>query len=184
MDLNPVRQQMSKAIDLLVGELASIKAGRANPSLIERIMVEAYQTKMPLVELASITAPDPNYLLVSPYDQTILKEIAKALQADRGLNLSVIVDSTGVIRINVPPITEERRLELVKVIKQKAEMARVMVRQIRHDKMSELKKMGEEKTVNEDDKFKTETDLQKMTDEFNEKIDRMIGVKEQELMTV
>jgi len=184
MDLNLVRQQMVKALELLGHELTSIKAGRANPTMIERIMVEAYQTKMPLVELASITTPDPNYLLVSPYDQSIIKEIAKALQADRGLNLSVIVDNTGVIRINVPPINEERRLELVKIIKQKAEMAKVMVRQIRHDKMGELKRMGEDKTLNEDDKFSIEEDLQKMTDEYNEKIDKIVEAKEKELLTI
>jgi len=183
MDLNFVRQQMEKALGLLVQELASVKAGRANPAIVERVMVEAYETQMPLVELATITVPDPNYLAVTPFDQAVLNPIAKALSADRGLGLSVVVDN-GVVRVNIPPLTEERRLELVKLIKQKAELARVMVRQIRHDKMAEMKRSFEEKQIDEDSRFKAEEELQKMTDEYNRKIDGLAEGKEKELMTV
>jgi ribosome recycling factor len=183
MDLNSVRQQMDKAMSLLNQEMNTIKAGRANPVIVERIMVEAYQTKMPLVELASITAPDPNYILITPYDQTILKDIAHALAVDRGLNLSSIVDN-GVVRVNIPPLSEERRLEMVKLIKQKAEMARVMIRQIRHDQMADLKRDSEDKTINEDERTGDEEDLQKMTDEYNKKIDGIVEQKEKELLTV
>jgi len=172
---------MQKATDLLQEELSQIKAGRANSSLVEKIMVEAYDTQMPLVELASITVPDPNQLLVSPFDKSIIGEVQRAIGSRRELGLSASVDGE-VIRITIPPLTEERRLGLIKVIGQKLEIARVMIRQERGEMMIQIKRSAEAKELNEDEKFELEKKVQDLTDEFNEKIGNIGKQKEQELL--
>ena len=154
---------MTKVILLLAEELAGLKAGRANPAMIERILIEAYETKMPLVELATITTAPPNQLLITPFDQTIIKNIEKALGLDRNLGLSVSVDG-ATIRVGDPSLTEERRLQFVKILGQKVESAKIMIRQVRHDLMAEIKHASEAKETNEDERFAQEEELQKMTD--------------------
>ena len=181
VDLNELRVRMQKATDLLQEELSQVKAGRANPSLVEKIMVEVYGTQMSLVELASITIPDPNQLLVSPFDKSIIGEIQRAIGSRQELGLSASVDGE-VVRIIIPPLTEERRQELIKVIGQKLETARVMVRQERGEVMAQVKRSAEAKELNEDEKFDLEKKVQGLTDEFNEKIGNIGKQKEQELL--
>lgn len=180
--MDNIREKMEKAFEVLCQELAGLKAGRATPALVEKIMVDAYETKMPLVELATITAASPNELLITPFDQAIIKNIERALAKDRHLGLSPAVDET-IVRLTIPPLTEEKRRELVKVLRQRLEAGRVMIRQIRREKMVEIKRKFEAKELNEDEKFKIEEELQKMTDEFNEKIGEMGKEKESQLLS-
>lgn len=184
MDLKGVDEKMEKALTALKDDLATVKTGRATPALVEKIMVEAYDTKMPLVELATITAPEPNQLVVAPFDRTILKEIELAITRHRELKLSPVIDDSGVIRIQIPPLTAERREQFVKILRQKLETGRIMVRQVRGEKRQEIKRAFEAKELSEDEKFQLEEELQKITDEFMEKIESMGEAKEKELRTV
>lgn len=181
--MEQTRQKMTKVLELLASELASFKVGRATPALVEKITVEVYENKMPLVELATISIPEPNQLLITPFDQTIIKEIEKALSMDRGLGLSPVVDG-NVIRLKILPLTEEKRRELVKVLHQKLEAARVMVRQVRAEKMAEIKRAFESKEIHEDQRRQMSEDLQKLTDEMTIKIEEMGRTKEQELVQI
>ncbi len=183
VDLDELKAKMDKVLALLQDELSQVKAGRANPSLVEKIMVDAYNTKMPLVELASITAPDPNQLLVSPFDKSIISQIQQAIGNRQELGLSANVDN-DVVRISIPPLTEERRQELTKIIGQKTEMARVMIRQERGDMMAQIKRQSEAKELNEDEKFDLEKKVQDLTDGFNGKIETIGKQKEQELLSL
>jgi len=181
--MEEIHQKMTKALELLVNELATLKTGRASPGMVEKIMVEVYETRMPLEELTTISTPSPNQLLINPFDQTIIKNIERALAMERNLGLSVIVDE-GVIRVNIPPLTEERRQEFIKILNQKLEAGKIMVRQLRHDKMAESKRNFEAKQLNEDEKFRQEQDLQKLTDEFIQKIEEIGKAKEAELLAI
>ena len=181
--LEEVQKKMEQVLALFRQDLTVLKAGRATPVLIEKILVEAYETKMPLVELATITAPEPDQLLIAPFDQTILKNIARALNMDRDLGLSSIVDE-NVIRVKIPPLTEERRKELVKLLSQKLEAARVMIRQARRDKMVDFKRLFETSEIHEDERRQLAEKLQKLTDEMIEKIEQMGKAKETELMKI
>jgi ribosome recycling factor len=183
MDLNETRQKMEQALEFLVAELGTLKTGRATPALVERIMVEAYETRMPLVELATIAAPEPNQLVVTPFDQAVIKNIERSLGQDRDLNLSPRIDG-HLIRIDIPPLTGERREEFVRLLSQKLEAGRVTIRQIRHDKMAELKRAFENKELNEDEKFRLEKDLQAVTDEMMNRIEAMGKKKEEELLAL
>jgi len=174
---------MEKALEVLRQDLAMIKTGRVTSALVENIKVEAYETVMPLVELATITVPSPNQLLIAPFDQTIIKNIERAIATNRNLGLNPVVDE-NVIRINIPPLTEERRQEFVKVLGQKLEAGKVTIRQVRHDKMMHIKRQFEAKELNEDEKFRQEEALQKLTGEFNQKIEEMGKQKEAELLGV
>lgn len=164
-------------------DLVSLKVGRATPALIEQIQVAAYETKMALVELATITSPEPNQLVVTPFDQTIIRNIEKALAIDRELGLSPVIDGE-VIRITIPPLNEERRKELTKLLGQKLEAARIAIRQIRQNKIREVRDAFENKEISEDEKFRREKELQDLTDEFNEKISEIGHQKEKQLLSV
>jgi len=183
MDLNDVRDKMAKAFQVLVEDLATLRTGQASPALIEKIIIEAYEGKFPLVELATITTSDPNQLLVTPFDQTIIGNIHRSLSMDRNLGLSVIVEA-NVIRVQIPSLTQERRQEFTKLLHQKLEAGRVMIRQVRHEKMAEINRDFEAKQMSEDEKFRLEQELQKITDEFNEKIEEIGQRKEKELLAI
>ncbi|PIU02108.1 ribosome recycling factor [Candidatus Shapirobacteria bacterium CG09_land_8_20_14_0_10_49_15] len=181
--MKETRQKMSHVLELLAAELATLKAGKATPALVERIMVDAYQTKMPVVELATITTPEPSQLLVAPFDQSVIRNIEKALALDRGLGLQPVIDGE-VIRIKIPPLTEEKRKELVKLLQRQLESARIMIRQVRSEKMTQLKHAFENQEIFEDDRRGQERELQKLTDEMNEKIEEIGQRKEQELLRI
>lgn len=182
LSTDEIGQKMTKVIDLLVSDLGSLRAGRATPALIERVMVEAYETRMPLIELATISGQGSE-LTVTPFDQTIIRNIEKALSMDRGLGIMPSVDGV-IIRIKIPPLTEEKRLELVKVLQQKLEAAKIMIRQVRGEAMAEIKRGFETKELFEDDKRNLEEEIQKLTDEMNQKIEEMGKAKESELTTL
>lgn len=181
--MEQARQKMNQVLELLAEELASLKAGRATPAMIEKISVEAYGQKMPLVELATISTPEPSQLLVAPFDQSIIKNIEKSLSLDRGLGLQPVVDGS-VIRLNIPPLNEEKRRGLVKLLSQKLEAARIMIRQVRAEKKASIKKSFELKETHEDERRDQEQELQDLTDEMNAKVKQIGENKEKELMSI
>lgn len=183
IDFTDVRQKMEKVLQMLREDLLTIRVGRATPAMIEKIMVEAYETKMPLVELATISTPTPNQLVVTPFDLTILKNIASALVSHKDLGLYPAVNG-DIIRLKIPPITEERRAEFVKLLGQKLEAARIMIRQVRAEKLREIRQAAQMKEINKDVEFRAIQDLQKITDEFNLKIEEIGKAKETELLAV
>ncbi len=181
--MDEVKDKMIKALGILRQDLVNLKVGRATPALVEQIQVEAYETRMPLVELATITSPESKQLLITPFDQTIIRNIEKALALDRNLGLSPVVDGQ-VIRLTIPPLSEERRKELAKLLGQKLEAARITIRQIRQSKMQEIRGAFENKEISEDEKFRREKELQDITDEFNQKISELGHQKEKQLLTI
>jgi len=179
MDRALIKDKMDKALAALQQNFITVRTGRANPSLIENILVDAYGSKMPMQQLASISAPEPRMLLVSPFDRGNTQVIEKAIQsADLGLNPQ---DDGHVIRIILPDLNEERRNEMVKLIKQYAEESRVAIRNIRRDFMDEIKK---DEVLSEDQKHDQQDELQKTTDSHIKKIDDLYQSKEKEILTV
>jgi ribosome recycling factor len=184
--LNDVYQEteerMDKAIAALTQELNSIRTGRANPSLVELLSIEYYGTQTPLQELASISVPESRSLLIKPYDPSSLKNIEKAiLTSDLGLNPNNDGEN---IRLVLPTPTEERRLELVKVLGIKAEEARISIRNIRRESIRNLRDFEEEKIITEDDQHLGEDKVQEITNNFIENIDSICERKEKEIMEV
>lgn len=178
--LGEARQKMKAATDHVAGEFSTVRTGRANPQLLHRITVDYYGTPTPLQQLASIAVPEPRLLVVQPFDKTTVSDIEKALQqADLGLNPS---NDGTVIRIAFPPLTEERRKELIKVVRHMAEEGRVSVRNIRRHSKSEMEELHGE--ISDDDIHRGEDELQELTDEYIEMIDKLLDNKEAELLEV
>ena len=176
------KDKMTKAIQAFSRELASIRAGRANASLLDRITVDYYGAPTPVNQLAGISVPEARLLLIQPYDKTILGDIEKAiLKSDLGLNPS---SDGNIIRIAIPALTEERRKELVKVVKKEAEEAKVAIRNIRRDGNDELKKLEKTGDITEDDLRGYSDDIQKVTDEYISKVDSVTKEKEKEILEV
>jgi ribosome recycling factor len=178
------QSQMKDVLVLTQDDFKNIKTGRAKPSFIEdiKVSVESYGSTMELKELASITAPDPHMLVVSPWDKTVLKDIEKAI-AKSELNLSPAIES-DLIRVKIPPLTEESRKELVKLVYQKLESSKILMRQARNEAKSEIEAQEGKPGVSEDDIHQTLETLQQIVDEYTEKIDELAKNKEQELITV
>jgi ribosome recycling factor len=175
-------QKFSEVADHLQKELASIRAGRANPKLVEDIEAIVYSQKMQIKQLANITVADPTLLIIQPWDKNTLAEIKKAIeQAEIGINP---INDGEMLKLPIPSLTEERRLEYVKIMKQKVEEARITVRQIRKDVLVGLDTMKKEKTITEDDYEAKEKQLQKEVDKWNEKLEKIAEDKEAELLTV
>lgn len=181
--MGDVPQKMGKVVEFVKQDVATIRTGRAAPTLVENVIINAYggTTKLKVVELGTITAPDAQSLVITPYDNSIIGDIRRDLVA-ANLGLTPIIDN-NVIRIAVPPLTGERRMEYVKMLHRKLEDGRVKVRQIRHDKMGDFKRAHEANELPEDDKFTLEEELQKITDEMMEKIEELGKAKEAELMS-
>ncbi|MHB1500463.1 MAG: ribosome recycling factor [Candidatus Dormibacteria bacterium] len=178
--LRAAEERMAKSLDALHRELSTIRTGRANPSLLEHLQVEAYQTHVPINQVASISAPEAHLILIQPWDRNVIQAIERALQrSELGLNPS---NDGQVIRVPVPPLTEERRREFVKVVKQRAEEARVAVRNIRRDDMEQLRRLEHDGEMSEDQAQRAQTQLQKVTDRFVEQIDEVARRKEIELL--
>ena len=167
-----------KVIDLLKADLSTIHTGRASPSLVENIEITAYGSKMHLIELATIHAPEHNILVLTPFDINNINEISKAI-ASTNTGLTPVVDN-NVIRITVPMLSEERRGELVKLMHQKLESARVMLRQARREEMDEIKKFSE----NEDEQKRLEKEVQEMIDKMMGEVELLGEMKEKDLMNV
>lgn len=180
--LRECREKMAKAASHLQGEFGSIRTGRATPVLVEKLRIDYYGSEVPLQQLAGFSVPEPRLLVISPYDKGAMKSIEKAIQAS---DLGITPSNDGqVIRLAFPPLTEERRRELVKVVKHRAEEARVAVRNIRRQARHDLEGFEKEHELSEDDLERAEKDLEKMTHEFVAEIDQMLAHKEQELMEV
>mgnify|MGYP001579586833 FL=1 len=180
--LKDAETRMSGAIHSLVDHLAGIRTGRASPALVEKLAVEYYGTPTHLMQLASISVPEPRSLLIKPFDAASIKDIEKAIQAS---NLGLNPNSDGkVIHLNLPPLDEERRRDLVKQMHHRLEEARVAVRNIRRDLHNDIRDYEKEKLITEDDLKRGEEDLQKLTDKFIEDIARHGYTKENEIMEV
>ncbi|HEX8966151.1 MAG TPA: ribosome recycling factor [Patescibacteria group bacterium] len=182
--MDPIAQatssQMQKVLQLLHQDIASVRTGRATPSLVENISVSVYagSARMKVMEVATVVASDSQTLTITPFDKSILDEIQKGImEANTGFTPS---NDGQVIRISIPPLSEERRKELIHLMKQKLENGKIMIRQARQDTMNEIKK-GDS---SEDEKRRLEKEVQKVTDDFIEKIDAMGDAKEKELLSI
>ncbi|KKS33025.1 MAG: Ribosome-recycling factor [Candidatus Amesbacteria bacterium GW2011_GWA2_42_12] len=184
MDLEEVKQKMQKLVEFVKNDVASIRTGRANSSLVDNIVINAYggTAKMKVIEVAQVMVPDAGSITITPYDQSIIGDIRRDIEA-ANVGLTPVIDN-NLIRIAVPSLTSERRLEYVKMLHVKLEDGRVKVRQIRHEKMGELKREFEEKKITEDDRRSYEDDLQKITDAMMGEIENIGKAKEAELMVI
>ena len=175
-------EKMEKTISNLTEEYSMIRAGRANPALVSKIMVSYYGVPTPLQQVANISVPEARLLQIQPWDKSLLKEITKAINmSDIGINPT---DDGTVIRLTFPELTEERRKELSKDIKKKGEEAKVAIRNIRRDANEKIKKAEKDGEYTEDDSKQTEEDIQKATDKFISRIDKLTEEKTKEIMTV
>ncbi len=175
-------EKMEKTISNLIEEYAMIRAGRANPALVSKIMVSYYGVPTPLQQVANISVPEARLLQIQPWDKSLLKEITKAINmSDIGINPT---DDGTVIRLTFPELTEERRKELSKDIRKKGEEAKVAIRNIRRDANEKIKKAEKDGEYTEDDSKQTEDDVQKATDKFIGRIDKLTEEKTKEIMTV
>ncbi len=176
-DLN---DRMNKAVETLESEYKKLRTGRASTSLVEGIRADYYGTPTPLAQLATLTIPDPRTIVIQPWDTSAVGEIEKAiLKSDLGLTP---MNDGKVIRINIPPLTAERRRDLVKIVKKRGEESKIAVRNIRRDILEKLKDLKKDKTISEDEQFRAQDEIQKITDDFVKKIDAVFGTKEKEIL--
>ncbi len=180
--LQKLRQDLEAVLAVVREDLSSVRTGRAKPSLVEGVKVEAYGTMMELREVATISAPDPSLLTATPWDKSLIAAVEKAIRAS-GLGLNPNVDG-DVVKIPIPMLTEERRKELVKLVAQKIESGRVMIRQTRTEIKDEIEKLKDEPGVSEDDVEKWLVEMQKMVDEYNAKVEELGKEKEAEVMKI
>lgn len=174
--------RMKSAIRALEDELAGIRTGRASPGLVERLSVEYYGVPTPLLQLATVSVPEPRSLVIRPFDGATIKAIERSIQAS---DLGLTPNNDGkVIRLNLPPLTEERRRELVKLVHHRAEDGRVAVRNVRRDVMKDMREFEQEKLISEDDLKRGEAELQKITDRYIEEISQVVDRKEKEVLDV
>lgn len=179
---NEAEERMKGALEALEEDLAGIRTGRASPALVERLSVEYYGMPTPLMQLATISAPESRMLMIRPFDATTLRNIERAIQAS---DLGLTPNNDGkVIRLNLPPLTEERRRELVKLVHTRLEEARVAVRNVRRDGIKDLREFEHEKLISEDELEEGEENLQKLTDKYIELVNEVGVRKEKEIMEV
>lgn len=180
--INEANDRMNKAIDVLKKDYATLRAGRATPALLDKIQVDYYGTPTPINQMAKIAVPEPRLLTIQPWDKSALADIERAImKSDLGLTPN---NDGSVIRLNIPQLTQERRNELVKVVKKKAEDCRVAVRNVRRDANDQLKMFKKDGEISEDDERRAEDEIQKMTDKHIKDIDHVMEVKEAEIMEV
>ena len=177
-----IEAKMKKRIEGYEGEIKTIRAGRANPSVLDKIAVEYYGSVTPIAQVGSISAPDPRSLLIQPWDASILKEIEKAILAS---DLGISPQNDGkVIRLSFPPLTEERRKELAKLVKKYTEEAKVQIRNARRDGLEDIKAQKKNGEITEDDVKAAEKDIQKLTDKYIALLDSIAADKEKEIMEI
>ena len=178
----PFEEKMNSSVNHLIHELASIRAGRANPAILDKVTVDYYGSPTPIQQIASVSTPDARSLLIQPWDASVLKGIEKAILAsDLGLNPQ---NDGRTIRLIFPALTEERRRDLVKQVKKYGEEAKVAVRNIRRDAMDKFKAQKKKSEITEDDLKIIEKDLQKLTDDYIKEVERIADEKEKELMEI
>ncbi len=174
--------KMKSAEKTLEDSFSSLRTGRASPMLVEKLMVDYYDVPTPLMQLATISAPEPRLLAIKPFDPTSIKTIEKGILAsDLGLTPS---NDGKIIRLSIPPLTEDRRKELVKVVHHRAEEARIAIRNVRRDSHNDLREFEKEKVISEDDLKRGQDDLQKLTDRMIEKVEAAVERKTREIMEV
>ena len=174
--------KMKKTLDVVAGELAAVRAGRANPAVLEKITVDYYGTPTPVNQVGSVSVPEPRTLVVQPWDASILKAVEKAIQtSDLGINPQ---NDGKVIRLNFPQLTEERRVELSRQVKKLGEDGKVAIRNVRRDAMDFFKDQKKKSEITEDDLKGIEKDVQTITDKHCKDIDEMVAKKEKELLSV
>ena len=175
-------EKMNKSVAVYKKELTSMRAGRANPQLLDRILVDYYGTPTPINQVANVSIPDPRIIQIAPWEQSMLKAIEKAIQkSDLGINPS---NDGKVIRLLMPELTEERRKDLVKQTRKLAEECKIAIRSIRRDAVDQVKKLKKNNEITEDDQKKAEEDIQKLTDAAIKDIDKIDAEKEKEIMEV
>ncbi|MCI9264038.1 MAG: ribosome recycling factor [Oscillospiraceae bacterium] len=180
--LKDFEDKMNKTVDVVISDFASVRAGRANAAVLDKIQVDYYGTPTPIQQVAGISSPDPRSLMITPWDKTMLKAIEKAILASE---LGITPQNDGqVIRLAFPQLTEERRKELTKQVRKYAENGKVAVRNIRRDAMDKLKAAEKKNELTEDDRKLGEKDLQDLTDKICKKLDDLCEKKEKELMAV
>ncbi len=177
-----IESKMEKRIDAYASELKTIRAGRANAQVLDKVAIDYYGTMTPIQQVGSISSPEPRLLVIQPWDVTVLKEIEKAINAS---DLGISPQNDGkVIRLNFPPLTEERRKELVKTVKKYTEEAKIQIRNIRRDALEEFKKQKKDGEMTEDDVKGAEKDVQNITDKYVKEIDSICAAKEKEILEV
>lgn len=175
-------EKMEKTVTLLKKELGSMKAGKANPSMLDRISVDYYGTETPINQLANVSSPEPRVLLIQPWDKNSIKNIEKAiLQSDLGLNPS---NDGSVIRLLIPELTEETRKDIVKKVKKTGEEAKVAIRSVRRDANDKVKNLKKDNEIAEDMAIDTEEKIQKITDKYIKSVDQVVEQKEKEVMEI
>ncbi len=180
--ISNAEEKMTKTVSVLKKDLLTMKAGKANPAMLDKIQAEYYGSLAPLNQLANISSPEPRVLLIQPYDRTSIKNIERAiLVSDLGLNPS---NDGIVIRLSIPELTEETRKKLVKNVKKNGEEAKVAVRAIRRDANDKIKLLKKDNDISEDEVKKSEDDIQKKTDNYIKEIDKILEIKEQEVMSI
>lgn len=180
--LDTAKDKMTKTISVMTQEYASLRAGRANPQALDRILVDYYGTPTPINQLGNLSTPEPRMLVISLWDSKMIPAVEKAIQkSDLGINPA---NDGKIIRLIFPELTEERRKELCKVVKKKAEESKVAVRSIRRDSIEQVKKQKKDSLITEDDQKKLEEKIQKLTDEKIKEIDTISAAKEKEIMSV
>lgn len=180
--LEEAEEKMKKTVEATRREFAGIRTGRASPALLDRISVEAYGTHLPIQQLATLSVPEPRLLVINPWDKTTIGAIERAImKSDLGLNP---VSDGNVIRLAIPPLTEERRRELTKLVHRKAEEGKVAIRTVRREANDELKKLRKAGDLSEDDEKRAQERVQRLTDKYVAEIDRVQQHKEQEILEV
>ncbi|MBM3597758.1 MAG: ribosome recycling factor [Alphaproteobacteria bacterium] len=182
VDLSDIKRRMDSALDVLKKEFGGLRTGRASPSLLDHVMVDAYGSSMPINQVGTVGVPEPRMITVQVWDRGLVKAVDKAIR-DAGLGVNPQMDGQ-LIRIPLPSLTEERRKELVKIAHKYSEQARVAVRNVRRDGNELLKKLEKEHKITEDEHRKHQADVQKMTDEHVKKVDDALAAKEKEIMQV
>lgn len=180
--LTDTEEKLKSTLTHFTSELSSIRTSQASPSLIENLPVYAYETTMKLNELAAISAPEPNLLIVEPWDQSILENIAKTLR-ESSLHLNPVLTG-NTLKVPLPPMTEEKRQQLSRLVSQKCEQAKITIRNIRHEKIAAGDELCNEGKVSEDDHARFKKELQKLVDEYNNKIEGLKDEKTEELTTL
>ena len=177
-----IEEKMNKRVEGFNGELKTIRAGRANASVLDKVAIDYYGSMTPVAQVGSISSPEPRMLVIQPWDASVLKEIEKAiLKSDIGIAPQ---NDGKVIRLSFPPLTEERRKELVKTVKKYSEEAKVQVRNVRRDALEDYKTMKKNSEITEDDFKNAEKDIQSLTDKFIKEIDDITAAKEKEILEV
>lgn len=182
MDYTNIEERMKKTISVYEENLSEIRAGRANPAILNKVTVDYYGTATPINQVAGISVPEARLIVIQPWDMSVLKEIERAILAS---DIGITPNNDGkVIRLNFPELNEERRKELVKDIRKMSEEAKVAVRSVRRDGIDEFKKMQKDSSITEDELKQAEDQIQKLTDKYVEQIDKITDSKEKEIMTV